>query len=258
MSVTIKVPKGTRLFVIGDIHEHLSQFYQLNNEIQPSADKWLVSVGDLYDKGPGIEAAEELVDQFRDLSNQGVGYIIQGNHELKHIRKAKRGQGKMTSQLSWMDQQPLTMSFEFSNRARVTIVHGGVTPHHTWHDLAYDVESCYVRWVDEAGKHVRLKKTTEDGIRVMKPAREGVVWHEKYCGRFGYIVSGHNAQKDGIPKYYDYSCNIDTACYHTGKLIAQEITEKGTLGEALVAQGPAQWPVLEDLFRSWAQEKKET
>jgi UDP-2,3-diacylglucosamine pyrophosphatase LpxH len=258
MRFLVKVPKGTRLVVCGDIHEHEAQFKRLLKEVKPGARTWVASVGDIYDKGDGIDAAERIVDKMKELVDRGVGFVIRGNHELKHIRRAKRHKKSLSPQLEWMKKQPTSILFEFYNRNRVLMVHGGVTPHHKIKDVEEDIDTCYIRWVDENGHHISLKKQIVDGVMQFAPAKwnsECGVWHEKYDGRFGYIVSGHFAQKDGKPKFYNYSCNIDTACYATGILTAQEFTEMGIKGETIGIKGPAKWSDVESLYREMAQSK---
>ena len=249
---TVKVPKGTRLIVCGDIHEHEEQFNKLLKKIEPSAHTWFASVGDIYDKGFGKEAAERIVDKIKELVDRRVGFVIRGNHELKHIRRAKLGKYPLSPQLEWMRRQPTSIMFEFYNRNRVLMVHGGVTPHYSLKNVAEDIDTCYIRWVDENGHHIPLKKYVVDGLMQFVPAKWGSdcdVWHTKYDGRFGYIVSGHFAQQDGVPKFYNFSCNLDTACYATGILTAQEFTEMGLKGETITIEGPSRWPDVDSLYK---------
>jgi len=241
----IKVPKGCRLCVFGDVHEHQEQFDKLINKFETMKDTVLVSVGDIYEKGFGEDRAQYITDKMRKLVDDGRAYVIRGNHELKMIRALKKTD-KMTEQLSWFKRQPLALSFFFYNGSRVTVVHGGVRPSHTWADLRSNIETCYLRLVDNKGKLVKLKKKIEDGRKIAYFAKSGVVWHKLYDGRFGYIVSGHDSQKDGVPKFYNYSCNIDTACYHTGKLTAQMFGSAGR-EELLTFEGKAKFPDLDKM-----------
>ena len=181
MRFIVKIPKGTKLFVVGDIHEHEEQFDKLLEEVKPSAERILVSVGDVYDKGYGVEVAESIVDKLKPIIKAGHAYIIKGNHELNNIRYAKRKR-TMTERLRWFHKQPLSLSFEFSNRAIVTVVHGGVKPAHTWDDLATSVETCYIRQIDSDGNYVKRKRTEVDGMRIMVPEKPGKIWHELYDG----------------------------------------------------------------------------
>jgi len=247
MKNEIKLPKGVRLVVFGDCHEHEEQFDKLLEEVKPDAKTLLVSVGDIYDKGFGRDAARSITDKFRPLVKTGCGYVIKGNHELTSIRWAKH-QRKMTKQLTWWDKQPLSLTFTFPNRTKVTVVHGGVLPSYNWEDLATNIDTCYVRFVDKEGKKIKRLKKVVDDRRVMVMEKPGKPWHDLYEGRFGYIVSGHNSQKDGIAKFYNYSCNLDTAVYYTGKLTAQ-VFEDGMKKELLTFVGTPKYPDFEEMER---------
>lgn len=254
MNSFIKVPRGGKVVVVGDIHEHSEQFNKLIEEIKPSEKLYLAFVGDIYDKGFGIDVAEEITDSIIELVKAGYTFIIKGNHELKHIRNEKK-KNKLSKQLTWFDAQPLSLCFEFTNRTLLTVVHGGIKPGHTRDDLDTDVEICYIRQLDEHGEFIKMIKKVVDGMRVMVPAKSGgKLWHESYNGRFGYIASGHNSQKDGLPKFYNYSCNLDTACYHTGKLTAQIFSEKGR-EDLLTFEGNPKYPDINDMYRGMARGK---
>jgi predicted phosphodiesterase len=244
MKPIIKVPDGTKIAVVGDIHEHKQQFDQLVNQLQPSEKLWLVSVGDIYDKGFGPAEAEGICQTLQELAQRRVAYAIRGNHELKVLRKSQKPSQSTTPGLAWCRQLPLALFFEFSTGAKLTIVHGGVTSKHTWDDLGVNVETCYVRTVDEQGNMIRMIWVVRDGQKVLVSEKpNGKLWHEVYDGRFGYIASGHAAQKDGVAKFYGYSCNLDTACYDTGILTAQIFGGSGR-EDLISVQGPAAKPDL--------------
>lgn len=222
-NLNILVPKNTKIAIIGDIHGHVEQFKKIVEFIKPSKEMWFVSVGDILDKGFGKEAENSIIDTVKYFADNGYGFVVRGNHELKNIKRAKANKS-MTSQLYWLDAQPLALSFLFENRSRVTIVHGGVKPSHTWDDLNHDIEISYVRKIDEHGEMIKLEWFGDE----LRPSKAGgVAWHEVYDGRFGYIVAGHEPLKDGKPKFYNYSANIDTACYCTGIMTCQIMSDKG-------------------------------
>jgi predicted phosphodiesterase len=240
--LNIEVPYGTKIAVFGDVHEHSEQFQKMLAEIQPSRKMWVVSVGDIYDKGFGIKTAEAITEELMSLRNRGIGWAVSGNHEIKHIKKAKKNS---TDALAWWRQQPLALSFQFESSARVTVVHAGVTPRHTWEDLKRDIEIVYVRDIDDDGKMIPLIWKDIDGVSTLvKSKTGGNAWHQKYDGRFGYIVSGHAAQKDGEAKFYKFSCNLDSAVYETGILTAQIFEEDGSLGKIIRVKGVAKKPEL--------------
>lgn len=237
----IKVPKSTKLFFCSDIHEHEEQFFKLINEIKPDINNWFISLGDVYDKGYGIKAAERIIDKIKDFSDNGFGFFIKGNHELKHLNKAKKENITLSSQLEWVNKQPAALLFEFFNGSKVLAVHGGVTPHQSLDDVFNKIDVCYIRCLDKNGKSIPLKRKKINEKIIYQPTKVGKVWHEIYDGRFGYIVSGHHNQDDGVPKFYNFSCNIDTGCFNTGKLTALEITEFGTKGKTIIISGSAKY-----------------
>ena len=206
---TIKVPRGTTLTIIGDIHEQKTHFNKLIELAKPSDTNWIVSVGDIYDRGHGREAGDEII---RELQRLGA-YCVRGNHEHK-----RRKREELSKEESLASNFPLSLTFLFDNHTKIVVLHGGITPKHSMKDLVHNSEIVYVRNLDEDNKSIPLKKINEDGKWVWKPKRPGKPWHEKYYGRFGYIVAGHEPQYNGEPKFYDYSANIDTGCFETGVL----------------------------------------
>jgi hypothetical protein len=148
--------------------------------------------------------------------------VIRGNHEQKRINR-----GQISPGIEWFARRQLALMFLFYNQTKLTIVHGGVTPYHTYQDLRNNVETLYIRTLDEGGSFIPLTWKEIDGCRKLVAVKEGKPWHEHYDGRFGYIISGHDSQEDGEPKFYAHSCNIDTKCYRTGILTAITYGERG-------------------------------
>jgi hypothetical protein len=245
MQNIIKVPKDTSIVFIGDIHEHEEQFFSLIDKIKPSKTRLIVSVGDVYDKGFGELSAQNITKELINLNNKGIAYAVKGNHELKIIKKSKN---KLDEYLSWWSYCPLSLRFDFYNGAAITVVHAGITPHTSSEDLNKSIEVCYVREIDEFGKMIPLIRKTENGKIFLVREKRGKLWHEIYDGRFGYIVSGHIPQFDGNITYYNYSCNIDTAVFDTGKLSGQEFLPNGSLGESFSVQGKASKPELFEII----------
>lgn len=220
----IKVPKETLITVVGDIHCNLFHFEKLLEKINPSNKMWIVSCGDVYDKGPE-ENSKLIFNKIKDLQKEGICWFVKGNHELRRIRKSLKSSEKVSDELFWVSQQPLCVSFLFHNQTRLTVLHGGVKPTHTWKDLEANSEIAYIRKIDSEGEPVAVKWVDRKPIFL----KEGKYWGEIYDGRFGYIASGHNSQIDGVPKFYKYCCNLDTRCYDTGILTAQVFGPNGRM-----------------------------
>lgn len=232
---TIKIPKGQELVVVGDIHENEWHLEQLIERAEVGTKRILVSLGDVYDKGEGHHVAERIIRRIQGLSENGWAYMVRGNHEQRAIKQAKNNGEKLSPELKWCKKLPMILSFVFSNNNRVTVVHAGVTPHHTWGNVGNNTEVMYIRTLDEKDRPIPLVWTDVDGVKKLRAEREGVLWHERYDGRFGYIISGHHSQDDGVPKFYKRSCNIDTKCYSTGILTGQ-IVSQGTLTELITVE----------------------
>jgi len=231
--LNISMQNDENIAIIGDIHESSEffdlitgplvgeQFIDLDGIYTSTFPDRIVSVGDIFDKGLGEKYGETIL---RFCLEQKY-FVLKGNHEIKknkHHRKINSPLEKVLSDL------PNALSFIWPNGFRLTCVHAGVTPRHTWEDLKYNSEICYVRSVNDNGEMIPLIWVEKDGVKVLEPKDpNGKLWHELYDGRFGYIVSGHDQQNDGIPKFYKHSCNIDTAAYKTGILTAAIFGQNG-------------------------------
>jgi hypothetical protein len=227
----IETPQDTSILVIGDIHEHPEQFFGLIDQYNPCHNRWVVSVGDVYDKGFGTKAAERITDELISFDKKGFGFAVKGNHEYKWVRK---NSNNPTEQLLWWSKRPLSLSFKFPSEKIITIVHGGISPQMTSPNCT---EVLFTRDVDELGM-IPLKWVVVEGERQLVKSREGgTSWHNLYDGRFGYVVAGHHPQKDGIPKFYNNSCNIDSGVYETGILHGQIINSNGELGNLIKTIG---------------------
>ena len=222
--LNIPMQEDEKIVPIGDMHEQTECFYSLMADLaaEPKLKTSFVSVGDLFDKGKGASFAEEILEFIR---NQEEFYIIKGNHEIKKIKHYRRINSPLEKFLSNL---PNALSIVWPNGFRLTCVHAGITPRHTWEDLKYNSEICYVRSVNDKGEMIPLIWIEKDGVKTLEPKDpNGKSWHELYDGRFGYVVSGHDQQNDGIPKFYQHSCNIDSAAYKTGILTAAIFGQNG-------------------------------
>jgi hypothetical protein len=245
---TIKIPKNTQLAFGTDFHSHPEQFFKLIEIIKPSEKMWFISGSDVRDKGYGEVAFNSITDKLIEMSDAGYCYSVLGNHEIRYLKQNKKVSNPSPQLIFWR-KQPLSLSFEFYTGARLTVVHAGITPLMTWEDLETNVEVCYVRDIDENGKMIPLVWKDVKGQKTLVKAKDGgVSWHEKYCGRFGFVCSGHQPNKDGVPKYYNFSCNLDCAVFETGMQKMQIFTPEGTLGELITVTGTPFKPKLNENY----------
>jgi hypothetical protein len=222
----ISLTNTTKLLVIGDVHEHPEQFNKVIDYLDRSSNTILVSVGDIFDKGFGENVGYEILNKIRDLHNQNKAYLVKGNHELKKIRLAKRN-NEFNQSLEWLDRQPISLQFNFTSGNLVTILHAGILQSHSLEDLKNDISISYIRTIGNDGKMIPMVKKEVDGVFKFVERSVGKSWHELYDGRFGYIIAGHDPQEDGIPKFYNYSANIDTCVFKTGLLTGLIYSSKG-------------------------------
>jgi predicted phosphodiesterase len=219
-----KLEDDAIVLVIGDIHEQEKQFDLMIEKFNPGPKKYLVSVGDIYDKGEGIWVGHSITQKLMRLEQKGYCFTVRGNHEAKHIKKqyykntSFSEEYEFCEELDWFSKQPFYWNFEIGSFNLLT-VHGGIEPKmKEFKDLNEDV--MYVRDFDpQTGKRIKWTWKTVNGESQFLPTKEGgVPWHEMYDGRFGFVASGHEAQHDGQAKFYKHSCNLDSACYATGIL----------------------------------------
>jgi len=241
----IKIPQNTEIMVVSDLHAHIYQFNRLLELYPPNKHRIICQLGDLFDKGFETQEndAYAICDKLEALESVSLAYGILGNHCLKKLSKNKPG--TRNRQLQWLSTLPLYRCFEFENGKRVLCIHSGVLPSFTEKDLEKNIEIVYIRKVNAQGKMIPLIWKMINGVNTLvEKELNGINWHELYDGRFGYICSGHQAQEDGIPKYYNYSCNLDCSIYSTGKLCVQFITGEGNLGKQIFIEGSAANPIL--------------
>ena len=210
----ITLSKNIKLAIFGDVYGTKKQFFSALEQVKPSQDMLIGFVGNVCSNVWPDNDAAIIFDKIIELHKLGYVLFIKGSNELKHLRESRR-KGFLDSRLKWIDQQPLAVSCLFPSGSNVTLVHSGIAPYHTWFNLGSDVDVCYIDELSASDRGTSLEGAC------------GPLWHEAYDGRLGYVVSGHKPQLDGKPKYYNYSCNLNTAPHQTGKLCVQIFNEIG-------------------------------
>ena len=197
MHKIIKIKKDTLIGIVGDIETNYKDFLYFVKQYKPNDKRILVSIGNIK------QLSTKFIDLFKDLKERNLFYCTYGSVELKKYLELQ-SDGKSDSNLDWMMQQPSTITFRYPNGKAVVALSSGILPSAT-HDTLGTSEVAYIRNVGPSGR----------------PSKDGVVWHELYDGRFGYICSG-NIKCDNV-EYYKYSCNVATK----QKLSCQIFNQKG-------------------------------
>ena len=103
METAPRVPPGTRVYAIGDVHGRLDLLTTLVARIEehdrgrPAAETTLILVGDLVDRGPDSAGVLRFVRQLRDAGRFRVR-VIRGNHE-EILMLAAQGSARATRAL---------------------------------------------------------------------------------------------------------------------------------------------------------------
>ena len=112
----LTVPEGERIYAIGDVHGRLDLLDRLlaaidaDHAARPAAQRTLIFLGDLIDRGP--ESAG-VVERVRERLAAGGARLILGNHE-EVFAAAARGDSKATRALYRMDGEATMLSYGLS------------------------------------------------------------------------------------------------------------------------------------------------
>lgn len=107
------VPEGERVYAIGDVHGRLDLLDRLLDAVdadhaaRPPAERTIVFLGDLIDRGPDSAG---VVERVRERIAAGGARLILGNHE-EVFAAAARGDSKATRALYRMEGAPTMESY---------------------------------------------------------------------------------------------------------------------------------------------------
>lgn len=124
--VTRQESEDMKTIIIGDIHGCRDELLELLAKAAITDDDWVVSVGDIVDRGPAPGA---VLDLFRTRPRS---LVLMGNHERKHVRgvfsysqevtRAQLG-ARYADDVAWMKTLPYHLE-----RPDVRVVHFGHFP----------------------------------------------------------------------------------------------------------------------------------
>lgn len=222
-------------YIVGDVHGCLEELSELIEKINPSKTDEVVFVGDLVDKGPDSAG---VVKKVRGLKRYCQVVLVKGNHEEKHQRYYRhlvKNTGLHNRIKNWQKideiiKQLNADDMEFINSAPIfykieeynlLVVHGGITPkmHTLPMNNSYIAKKSMLndmlrtRYVDDNGNMVPLNNVNDTHK----------FWAEKYDGRFGTVVYGHEPYMIAYPKVYSHALGIDLGCVYGNMLCALKI-----------------------------------
>lgn len=210
-----------RVIAIGDVHGCHAELTDLLNLLSPTAQDFIVFLGDLVNRGPDSHACLEIVRSLRARS-------LLGNHELRLLTHRRTGDDSVLKEDDRRTIKQLTAKdWEFLEAMPLhqhlpeidtVLVHGGFLPNLAWQTQPASVVT-RIQVIDRDGRPRR---------RVDAPNAPS--WADLWSGP-PFVVYGHTPR----PEIYERpsSIGIDTACVMGGKLTAL------TLPEREVVQVPA-------------------
>ena len=229
--------------IFGDIHGCIEEFEQLLKKIDLKKSDKLYFIGDLIDKGPDSIAVVKKVFQ---LSLIHSVVLILGNHEEKFLRFIKNSESNINAlsemqntkefddllahlsinEIEMLQSAFLYYSIPFTN---VILIHGGIPEKITitkgnsllWKDTPKEQLKkmrllTMTRMLNEKGDFLGLNEVTSNMY----------FWADKYDGRCGEVIFGHQPFIGKIVKQFSYAIGIDTGCVFGGALSAIIIDEK--------------------------------
>jgi serine/threonine protein phosphatase 1 len=223
---TCAIPRGLRIYAIGDIHGRLDLLDDLlamidaDDRGRGGARTQLIFLGDLIDRGPDSRG---VVERLMALASASTPRFLMGNHEEVFLR-ALAGDLK-------------ALRFLIRIGGRETLISYGIS-REDYRDLDYDelmarVQSCvpaahrqflasFENWI-EVGDYLFVHAGLRPGIAVEDQSKSDLCWiredflsHRDSFGKM--VVHGHS-----ITEEIDERPNrigIDTGAFATGRLTA--------------------------------------
>lgn len=102
----------------------------------------------------------------------------------------------------WIANKSNVIIIEFQNQSTTIITNGGVTPQMDRAKLMNNIETSFVSYIN------------------------GIPWHKKYSGRYGYIIS-NNPLTFSEPQFYPFSMCLGNKYGDETQVYAQEVTPLG-------------------------------
>ena len=228
---------NTRHIIIGDVHGCNRELQALINQLKLSIHDNLYFIGDLIDKGPDSIGVIQTVYK---LSRKYKVKLILGNHEEKFLRFLKNKESNVNALQAMKNTEVFEQLDNLASKDEIDMLKNAYfyykLPEHNYllvhaglpNDISLSLTDFpkYGKHFEKPFKKLRLLTMTRNLNKLGKflslgEESEGkYFWAEKYDGKYGTIVYGHEAYiGEGIKKYNN-AIGIDTGCVYGGALTA--------------------------------------
>lgn len=234
-----------RKIIIGDVHGCLHTLQALLTVCAPTDHDEIIFLGDLINKGP---QSAKTVAYVRQLSQRHAVRLILGNHEEKLLRLVHNRLYNPEAYLAMSNRSALeAVADELTeedlhflrqayyaiqlNESGFLLVHGGISA-----DCALDFSTDYRYHLHKTKDYKGLDKLNRtrflspEGhfVALGKEDENAYFWAEKYDGRYGKVIFGHQPWHDQQPRIFRHAIGIDTACVYGGSLTACIVLPDGS------------------------------
>jgi serine/threonine protein phosphatase 1 len=189
-----------RTIVIGDIHGCYQELLQLLAKVQLTEADWLISLGDIVDRGP------DSVKVYDFLKNRPNTIVLMGNHERKHIRQT----------LSYGQE---IVKLQFGERYGEFLDWAQHLPYLYETDAAIFVHAAIENGIPIEKQREEVLCGCTAGEKYLEKQYGNTYWNQLYTGTKP-VIFGHHVVGDHPLIVNQTVYGIDTGACHGGRLTA--------------------------------------
>ncbi|WP_025896839.1 metallophosphoesterase [Sneathiella glossodoripedis] len=244
--IPVKLPSGTRVTAIGDIHGQLTRLTRLMEKVdklrqeQPVKSDYVIFMGDFVDRGPkSAEIIDYLVQRRKKAKKQGKHkeIFLQGNHEellLDSLNENDKRQdlwwrnGGQQTVNSYLKFQNIELTDDVDMLHRITLLRQHFPEKHLkflskLKDL-YQVGPLVFVHAGLRMEHPLNKQVSSDLRWIRDPFLNWKGQKKDFM-----VVHGHSITKGFKPEILKHRIGIDTGSYKTKGRITAAIFQKNTV-----------------------------
>jgi serine/threonine protein phosphatase 1 len=187
-----------RTIVVGDIHGCYTELMQLLAKVQLTDRDWLISVGDIVDRGSD---SVKVYDFLKDRPNT---IVLMGNHERKHLKGT----------LSYSQE---IVKLQFGDRYPEFLAWVSHLPYYYITDRAIVVHAAVEDGIEIEQQREEVLCGCTAGEKHLEKRYGQTYWSEMYTGAKP-VIFGHHVVGDNPMVIADKVYGIDTGSCHGGRL----------------------------------------